>query len=343
MTVTEEIKAKIDIVNYIQRFVHLKKAGKNWKACCPFHDDKTPSFIVSPQKQTWHCYGACSEGGDVFNFAMKHHGWTFKEALSELARETYTDVPAYQAPTQKKEQPSLSYYPTQDTESLSERWQRRAKAYLEYCEEAMWADDSTGRDYLMERGFTERTIINNRLGYAYKDMWDDWGIHDNDGSMKKVWLPRGIIIPYSFGEYALITRIRTRRLDWVKGDKYPKYISPRGVQNVAHMTRKIQPGDIVVLTEGEFDGMILKQEIPNPHLVHMATGGTGSARLLEYIAMLSLAEIVFVAFDNDKAGNEVSQYWMDALNNAVRKVPTHKDINDMKLAGVNLQQWLLED
>ncbi len=88
MSVTDEIKARIDIVSYVQRFVPtLKKAGRNHKACCPFHNEKTPSFVVNPERQTWHCFGACAEGGDLFTFAQKMHKWDFKEALGELAQE----------------------------------------------------------------------------------------------------------------------------------------------------------------------------------------------------------------------------------------------------------------
>lgn len=93
MSVTEEIKARIDIVSYVQRHVpELKKAGRNHKACCPFHTEKTPSFVVNPERQTWHCFGACAEGGDLFTFAQKLHGWEFKEALQELALEAGVEI-----------------------------------------------------------------------------------------------------------------------------------------------------------------------------------------------------------------------------------------------------------
>ncbi|MCS6956662.1 MAG: CHC2 zinc finger domain-containing protein [Patescibacteria group bacterium] len=84
----EEVKKRIDIVEFIGSFITLKKSGRNYKALCPFHQEKTPSFIISPDRQIWHCFGACSEGGDVIKFLMKWENITFYEALKELTQKT---------------------------------------------------------------------------------------------------------------------------------------------------------------------------------------------------------------------------------------------------------------
>lgn len=162
MSVTDEIKSRIDIVNYVQRFVpSLKKAGRNYKACCPFHNEKTPSFVVTPDKQTWRCFGACAEGGDIFSFAQKMHGWDFKEALRELGNEAGVQIQK-QTPEQKSHDDHL------------ERLRGLLTTAADYYYDYLFTED--GRDalaYTLEkRAFTRETIDTFKIGYA-ADGWQN--------------------------------------------------------------------------------------------------------------------------------------------------------------------------
>ena len=161
MSVTDEIKSRIDIVEYIQRFVpSLKKSGRNYKACCPFHSENTPSFVVNPARQTWRCFGACAEGGDLFTFAQKANGWDFKEALRELG-----ELAGVQVRPQSAAEKSRN----------AERERLRgliAAAAQTYHRHLLAAEGQPVRDYAhQQRGLTAATLENFQIGYA-PDRWD---------------------------------------------------------------------------------------------------------------------------------------------------------------------------
>ena len=102
MTDTQAIKDRLDIVQIIGEYVRLKKAGINYKANCPFHNEKSPSFMVQPEKQFWHCFG-CNKGGDVFSFVQEMEGLDFAEALKILANRAGVKLDSFASEVNKSQ------------------------------------------------------------------------------------------------------------------------------------------------------------------------------------------------------------------------------------------------
>ena len=104
----DKIKSKLDIVELIGERIQIKKAGRNFKALCPFHGEKTPSFVVSPERQIWHCFG-CNLGGDLFTFLEEYEHITFAEALKEMAARAGVKLTVSAARTDREKKQELIY------------------------------------------------------------------------------------------------------------------------------------------------------------------------------------------------------------------------------------------
>ncbi len=152
-TPAEEIKARLDIVEFIQSYVRLQKAGVNYKANCPFHGEKTPSFFVSPARASWHCFG-CGKGGDVFQFLMEMEGHSFPEALNILAERTGVVI--------RREHPQAR----SERGRLGALCESSAQFFITELGRA-----SEAQKYLTERGLKSETIKNFRIGFAPQS-WD---------------------------------------------------------------------------------------------------------------------------------------------------------------------------
>lgn len=150
----DEIKKRIDIVDFINSFIPLKKTGRNFKAICPFHQERTPSFIVSPERQIWHCFGACNEGGDVIKFLMKWENITFIEALRELAKKTGVSLSKI----------TLEDQVWRKKERLFSLNQKAADFFHHLLLKTSFGEQA--REYLKQRGINLEITEKFMLGYA---------------------------------------------------------------------------------------------------------------------------------------------------------------------------------
>ena len=147
----EQIRDRIDLVEFIGRYVTLVRAGANYKACCPFHQEKTPSFVVSPERGTWHCFGACGEGGDLFKFLMKVEGLEFVEALRKLAAEAGVEL------SRRQQAPD-------PLDPVREIMGRTAAFYATALHEI--EEGGVARSYLQQRGVSREMVDAFQLGYS---------------------------------------------------------------------------------------------------------------------------------------------------------------------------------
>ena len=155
----DSIRSQADIVDVVSDYVTLRKTGRNYKGLCPFHDEKTPSFSVNPERQIYHCFG-CGKGGNVFSFLMEHENVTFVEAIRHIARRLHITIP-----DTYREREAGS-----EAESLAQVTRFAARFFHERLINA--GRDSIVRRYTDRRGLSDETIKSFGLGFA-PDSWND--------------------------------------------------------------------------------------------------------------------------------------------------------------------------
>ena len=154
MSVIDEVKQRTDIVAVIGQYTTLQKAGRTLRALCPFHNEKTPSFFVYPDRQSWHCFGACSTGGDVISFVMKKENMDFGEALHLLADRAGVIIPT-----------RIDKDPDKDKKDRLFLVNEAAAGY--YHNEFLKSPGAGGaRQYAAKRGITSQTLSDFQLGFA---------------------------------------------------------------------------------------------------------------------------------------------------------------------------------
>jgi len=154
----EEVKSRISIVDLVGEYIRLTKAGSNWRALCPFHNEKSPSFMVSEERRSWHCFG-CGKGGDAFSFIMDMEGIGFREALEQLAQKAGVQLKRFEKGDKKQE-------------SLKPKLFNILELATKWYEKNLWEGKERDKilKYLRDRGLVDETIRKFRLGWA-PDGW----------------------------------------------------------------------------------------------------------------------------------------------------------------------------
>lgn len=168
-TEVEDIKARLSVTEVVGGYVQLTKAGVNWKGLCPFHGEKTPSFVVSEERGSWHCFG-CNKGGDIFTFLMEIESLSFPEALSILAERAGVELK--RRSPEKFADGAASGFPSGESRGDAGMSKRRLLEVIDlasrFFEKQLW--DGVGRKaalpYLIDRGLSEESIRQFRLGFS---------------------------------------------------------------------------------------------------------------------------------------------------------------------------------
>ena len=330
----DEIKNRLDIVEYIGKYVPLKQAGRNWKGLCPFHNEKTGSFMVSSEKQIFHCFG-CGEGGDIVTFAEKIEGIDFQTALKELADKAGVKLPDnYQA---KKE-------PTDKLFDISKQ------AADIYEKELYKSENKKVYQYLLDRGMTKETIKTFNLGFApvsgtiiVKDLGELGYIQEDlikagvakerNGRLLDQFYNR-IIFPIRNASGKIVA-FTARVLD----DSLPKYINTPETP-IYHKSdilfgfdmakEQIRKQDHIIIVEGQMDAIFSHQAG-----VNNVVASSGTALTVAQLDIIKrFTKNIKIAFDVDMAGQNATRRaielaWEREFNIKVISVPEGKDPADL--------------
>ncbi len=375
MSVVEEIKERLDIVEIISAYVPLRKAGSVYKGLCPFHQEKTPSFVVYPDRGAWHCFGACGTGGDVFSFVMKRDNLDFREALEVLGQKAGVDLAPPSAERSQHDQ---------TLDRLREINQAAAVWFHHQLRQT--PQGQAAREYLTGRGFDDATLDKFLLGYA-PERWDGLlaYLHSKNYQPADL-LAAGLVIEreqvdpgrspyYDRFRHRIMVPIRDLHGHAIgfgarslRSDQQPKYLNtPQTVlfekSNVLYgldvARRAIRPRGKVIIVEGYMDVLACHQAGEDNVVASMGTALTESQikQLRRYTSTIVLA------LDADAAGqaatlrgltqarDALDREWVPiltptglvrhearlAVDLRVMTLPQGKDPDDVVRADVN--QW----
>ena len=353
MSVIDEVKQRIDIVEVVSQYVSLTKSGRTFRALCPFHSEKHPSFFVYPERQSWHCFGACNTGGDVFSFIMKKEGVDFGEALRLMAQRAGVSLPSRFEPSAKRDE--------------KERLYQVNEAVAQYFHDLLLSSQAgeKARSYVASRGLSLETITSFQLGFS-PNSWEALKQYLMErGYTESELLAAGLVIETEAGGThdrfrnrlmfpicdirGHITGFGARALD----DLLPKYLnSPQtpifdkssSLYGINLATAAIRQQNMVVIVEGYMDVITAHQNGFNNVIASMGTSVTEK----QVSAVKRLTKNVALALDADAAGEEAmlrAVGYENTLDAEVKVIilPRGKDPDDVIKEDAKIWQNLLEE
>ncbi|MGM0438940.1 MAG: DNA primase [Patescibacteria group bacterium] len=342
----EEIKSRLDIEDVIKEYIELEKVGSNLRALCPFHAEKTPSFFVSPSRQSWRCFGGCNDGGDMFDFVMKIEGVEFYEALKILAKKAGVDI--------KKRDPKKA----SKKQKFSEMYDLATKFFQKQLEASKKGKEA--KEYLIGRGISEESINKWRLGYS-PDSWQalskfliskgykrkeiveaGLAIKKNDHSYDRF---RGRIMfpinnpsanPIAFGGRIFGDNDDTAK--YINSPQTPLYDKSKVLYGLDKAKVEIRRQDQCILVEGYTD-VIMAHQAGFKNVI--STSGTALTE--QQLKILSrYTHNLFTAFDMDDAGASATKKGIEMarkLDFDVKVITLPNDMDPADLVKEDKSKW----
>ncbi len=324
MNISEEIKQRLDIVSVISAYVQLGKAGRNFRGLCPFHTEKTPSFFVFPDRQTWRCFG-CGTGGDVISFIMKREGLTFGEAIKSLAQRTGVPLPERKA------------RPAEATDRLSKLYLINETAAQYFHQLLLRSPHAEGaRAYVNKRGLNDETTREFLLGYSLNE-WDALKLHlKKQGFEEADLLAAGLMVENEEGR--IWDRFRGRLMFPIRNasgrvigfgaraldDSVPKYLNSAESEiftksavlyALDRAKEAIRREGKVVIVEGYMDALTAHQ-----YGFRNVVASMGTALTEKQIALLKgLTAHICLSLDADAAGNAATLRGIETCRQALER------------------------
>ena len=312
MSIITEIKQRLDIVELVSEYVTLQKAGRNFKGLCPFHSEKHASFFVFPEQQSWHCFGACGTGGDIFSFIMKKEGIDFGQALRLLAQKGGITLSPIETSDKARDEKKERLF--QINESAAEYYHHlllNTKA------------GEAARSYLSKRNVKHEIIKGFRLGFS-PDAWEALKNYlQGKGYTEKELIEAGLIIERDEGgsydrfrnrlmfpicdDQGRVTGFGARVLD----DSLPKYINSPQTQifdkgsilyGIDKAKSAIRKKNLAIIVEGYMDVLTAHQ-----HDWQNVVGSMGTSLTERQVERIKrLTNNITLALDADLAGEEAT-------------------------------------